>query len=623
MASRAFRAALALALATPLLALPHVGDVPRALGLRGAAALLGALLVWRLPRGAGRLIAAGAGLWVASHALSAIAAIDTTAAIWGSPEGRLGLATAIAAALLIPAVAALPGRALRWCASACVATAFASLAVDILPSEAALGWVALCGAGLGGWIAARERRASWALVAAACALIALFRGGASGIAGFWFGGIVALAVFRDEGGLGVHARRLVTLAFVLSIVVPTTVLIVQHFEFLRLVFSGPSFVDALATKPRVFELGARWSAALEAGRSRPLLGAGAGSFPYAWDYFFPAGVFDVAPAARDARDAGSTFLNAFAERGALGPISELLLLVAGFATVSVRRQRGELGAAAATALAALLVARGAHGLFAGPDVAGLAMLSVILGLCVGNGRATGRVDGRGSPGAPTDRLTHAPVQTPVRVTPARLAVGLILAAFAVIPPATTAAFAARGAATLPALPPVTLDPLASHVRANLAAQVPDVLDAASADRLIDAASDALIDRLDASERDVRAARALARLAVAAHERCGRDDLLAPARERLEDVIGWAPTRADLSIALHDLYRAEGRPDEALEWAEDAWTLAQTWPEAVWRYAEALAATGTPGEARDLLDQAEADGITFTGRGLDVVRTLRE
>jgi predicted Zn-dependent protease len=109
------------------------------------------------------------------------------------------------------------------------------------------------------------------------------------------------------------------------------------------------------------------------------------------------------------------------------------------------------------------------------------------------------------------------------------------------------------------------------------------------------------------------------LAVVAASVAGQQALLTSetehlrlAGETLAEAHQFAPGRQDLKFALARTLLLSGQPQEALEWAEDAYRGEPDAPDSVRQLAEILARVGQTDDARQLVAEALARGVVFRG-----------
>ena len=131
---------------------------------------------------------------------------------------------------------------------------------------------------------------------------------------------------------------------------------------------------------------------------------------------------------------------------------------------------------------------------------------------------------------------------------------------------------------------------------------------------------ALLDEAWEGVREAQAAYPLdVRAAVVAASVAGQQALLTSetenahiAGERLAEALRFAPGRQDLKFALARTLLVLGRPEETLEWAEDAYQGETEAPDSVWQLAEILLRVGQRDDARELVAEALERGVVFTG-----------
>ena len=470
-------------------------------------------------------------------------------------------------------------------------------------------------------LACRERSRPWRCLAIAAAGLAVVAIVLSETRGTFLALLAGAAVtllgyrvaFRDRPRL----RRALSIVLVASAVLAAALWtgrdsdLVRRIPLVRRITS----VSLERGSPRMRV--AAWGVALAAGKERPWLGCGPGNFYHAYNHFYRP---DMALAGRGvsyADHAHNVPANTFAVQGVAGLLAYLLLLAAPLLVLIRKFERGRIDGHVAAAGLGFIAAHFVHGLFAFEETTSYLCLFLFLAL----------VDGLDE---------SEPEEAPPAPGPSRrwIAAGCGAAAIAGIVAgnllpglASAKTHRASGAVLRVEAGAVrrvegvgsSFVPHAPYLRVHLAKMIAD-----RAPRWVAAGrreeAQALLSQAWEGLREAQAAYPLdVQLAVVAASVAGQQALLTSetehlrlAGEQLAEALRFAPGRQDVKFALARTLLLLGQPQDALDWAENAYQGEPDAPDSVWQLAEILARVGQTDDARRLVAEALGRGIVLRG-----------
>jgi hypothetical protein len=360
-----------------------------------------------------------------------------------------------------------------------------------------------------------------------------------------------------------------------------------------------------------------WGVALAAGKARPWLGCGPGNFYHAYNHLYRP---DMALAGRGvsyADHAHNVPAHAFAVQGVPGLLAHLLLVTAPLLVLIRKFERGRVDRHVAAAGLGFVTVHFVHGLFAFEDITSYLCMFLFLAL----------VDGLDE----TEPDEALPASRQPRPWIAGVCIAAALGGIFVgnVLPGLASARTYRASAAVLGLEAGALRrvesvgarwvPHAPLLRAHLAETIAEGVPRwVAAGRREEA--EALLGEAWKGVGNARAAYPLdVRLAVVAASVAGQQALLTSetgnaslAAESLAEALRFAPGRQDLKFALARTLLVLGRPEEALEWAEDAFRGETEAPDSIWQLAEILVRVGREDDARELVAEALARGVVLTG-----------
>ena len=645
------RALALLALATPLvvghgvLLYPYV--TPKVLFFRSIVLLLLAVWIPAWLRGQVRLrrslVGAAVLIALASFLVSSLAGIDVRRSLFDTPARMLSLFTVLCFAAYYAVLASSMRSWPDWrpllralaVVSLLVFLGAIGQRVGLVPDDGGFGNRPSSTTGnpvfLAGFascvfflvlpLAAREHSRPWRWLAIAAAGLAVVTIVLSETRGTFLallaGATVTLVgyrvAFRDRPRL----RRALSIVLVASALLAAALWtgrdsdLVQRIPLVRRITSA----SLEKGSPRM-RVGA-WGVALAAGRERPWLGYGPGNFYHAYNHFYRPDMVLAGRGVSYADHAHNVPANTFAVQGVPGLLAYLLLVAAPLLVLIRKFERGRIDGHVAAAGLGFIAAHFVHGLFAFEEIASYLCLFLFLAL----------VDGLDE--AEPEEASPAP-------DPPRRWIGAGCAAMAIagivvgnLLPGLASAKTHRASAAVLRVEAGAVRrvegvgrpfvPHARYLRVHLAKMIADGVPRWVAAKRREEAQMLLTEAWE-GVREAQIAYPLdVQLAVVAAAVSSQQALLSSesnhlrlAGEKLEEALRFAPGRQDLKFALARTLLLLGQPQEALDWAVNAYQGEPDAPDSVWQVAKILVGVGQADDARRLVAQALGRGVVLRG-----------
>ncbi|MHC4472145.1 MAG: O-antigen ligase family protein [Planctomycetota bacterium] len=469
-------------------------------------------------------------------------------------------------------------------------------------------------------VAARESAPFWrwfAVATAVFALVAIFLSESRGtLLGVLAGAAVMLLAYRADLTDRVRLRRVVDAVLVAGVAMVALAWFGRDTEIAKKLplvrrLAGVR-IEAGTARVRVYA----WGVALRTGKERPWRGCGPNNFYHAYNHFYQPKMLIDSGGESYADHAHNVPAHTLAAQGLPGLLSYLFLMVAPLFVLIRKYERKKIDAHVAAAGMGFVAAHFVHGLFAFDEVNSYLCLFMLLALVDGldeSGEAADEREPRRAPRWLTALCGAVALAGIVvgNVIPARANWATYRAVKAVLQRSENATALVEKAGRCPS--PHRVDHRAQIAEVLVTYPDETLVKNEQAGDLLEEAWQGIEEALSRSPLNVRLTVIGATIVELQAALVDRTDHAERAVEMLEEALWYAPMRQDLKFSMARMYFALGDPEEAFDWAEEAYEDEPDAPESVWQFGLVLERLGFKDEARELVRAARARGVVFTGK----------